>query len=724
MRDEAGEVEGILGILIDITDRKQMELELTRAKDAAEQAARARSQFITNVSHELRTPLTLILGPVKDALEDAGLNAGTRELLARVQRNGFRLYNLVNDILDFAKLEAGRVSVRYERFDVLPWLASLISDLQPLAQARGLSLRFSPRVESLVAAVDPSLLERIVLNLLSNALKFTNAGGGVEVVLAVAGESMRLQISDTGIGIAKEELDRLFRPFAQVDSSATRRFGGTGLGLVVVRGVTEALGGSVTVESERGRGSTFTVQLPANPAGAAAVTGALPDAEATVTVELGSTAWQRRMGESTLGGEAVKSASTPVAHGRRPSVLVADDDPDMRAYVAATLHELSVTAVADGARAWAALNTLAFDAVVTDVMMPELDGIALTARIKADARLKHLPVLMLTAWGGSESAATGLDAGADDYVHKPFVAEELRARVRAAVRNSQLQRALREKSREAGMAGVASGILHNVGNVLCSINLSMGLLRDGCERSSVDLLEKLASLVANEGRDPATLAAFLTSDPRGRQIPQSLSAIAEQLLKERSGIRTELAALRQQLEHITAIVGAQQAWARPSVELTLVELPRILSEAVLMSRLAAGGPHIRIERDLGAVPALTTDAHAVLQVLINLLNNAKQALTESTVEPKVLRIQTRLDGQHAATIAISDNGVGIAPESLPHIFEPGFTAWPVGHGLGLGLHTSAIAAEEMGWALAAHSDGPGRGATFSVTLPLGGHDHG
>jgi len=405
----------------------------------------------------------------------------------------------------------------------------------------------------------------------------------------------------------------------------------------------------------------------------------------------------------------------------RPRILVADDNPDVRAYMARALEpELSVVSVEDGLQAWEVLQRQRFDAVVSDVVMPELDGVSLAARIKDSADLADVPVILITARGGSESIAVGLDAGADDYIVKPFALEELRARVRAALRMAHLQRELRARAREAGRAEVATGALHSIGNAVTSVSVAIGVLRNLADRSRVEVLEKLAALLADECRDEAAFAAFAANDPRGRRLPQMIATLSEQLTAERARIREELDGLARRLDQVTALLASQQNVAHPVTERALTELPELLHEAVRLAMLASAG--VRVEHHHESVPAIALDPRKLLLILTHLLANAKDALLEAAVTGRgIVRIRTRVEGG-AAIIEISDDGVGILGTALPRIFEQGFTTKPGGRGLG--LHLSALAAAELGGSLSGKSDGPGRGATFTLILPLERASHG
>jgi two-component system, sensor histidine kinase ChiS len=698
MRNEAGEVIGLLGIIFDITQRKQMELELQRAKEAAEKAARVKSEFIATVSHELRTPLTLILGPLKEALRDPSLDSKTRELLDRAQRNSLRLYNLVNDVLEFAKGEAGKTIVHRERTDAVSLIRAVVEDARPLAEARKISLEMESSMASLEAVIDPRLVERVLLNLLSNALKFTPQDGSVRVRALLREGRLTIEVADTGIGIAKEAQARLFQQFSQIDSSLTRKYEGTGLGLAIVRNLAEAMGGSVSVESEEGRGSTFTVSLPI---------------ESTLaTHEIAS----RQSAEPrSLAAEMALRAERSIANDSSdgPRILVADDNTDMRAYVMETLARagFSVAGAETGREAWERLAAQRFDVVVSDVMMPELDGLGLTAKIKSFAPLADTPVILLTARGGAEALASGLDAGADDYIAKPFVSEELVARVRAAVRMRRLQEELREKSHQSGMAGVAAGVVHNLGNVLNSINVSSSLIEDTVRSSHSGTVLNVAEILAEHADD---LYGFLSSE-RGAQIPALLKHVGEHLVEGQTQAASELAHLRKKLDHIQHIVSLHQNVASV-IGVDELFAPADLTEMALrLSIPEKSARRIRVEQRLEELPLVRGDKHKALQIVVNLVRNAHQALEASGREDPVLKVTARRTSG-TVEVVVEDNGVGISKEVAPLLFTQGFTTKGTGHGLG--LHTSALLAKELGGTLSFRSEGADRGATFILELPI------
>ncbi|HEU4407517.1 MAG TPA: response regulator [Polyangiaceae bacterium] len=426
LRNPAGEVIGMAGIYVDITDRKRLEQERQEALRAAQAAAEAKSNFLAVVSHELRTPLSLILGPLESLLAKTRAEGRGSAELESVLRNALRLKDLVDDVLDFSKAEAGKMSVTWSRCDVGRLVGELVSDAAGAAQAQGVALRADlPPFEPVDC--DPSLLRKIALNLMSNAIKFTPRGGSVTVSLgpSAGGESYELRVCDTGPGIGEAQVGRLFQRFEQADGTSTRAAEGTGLGLALVKEFAGLLGGEVGVETALGQGSTFWVRLPARREAPAGVEGE--------GVSL-------RTGKLRPGPEApaVERAGRGALR-----VVVAEDSSDMREHVRDVLGDsCRVTLCANGALALKEIENERPDVVVSDVMMPGMDGFELTRKIRENPELRATPVILLTARAGAEAAAEGLEAGADDYVAKPFSGPELIARVRAAARLHALYREL------------------------------------------------------------------------------------------------------------------------------------------------------------------------------------------------------------------------------------------------------------------------------------------
>jgi signal transduction histidine kinase/serine phosphatase RsbU (regulator of sigma subunit)/anti-sigma regulatory factor (Ser/Thr protein kinase) len=440
-----------------ITDALAMEQERERS-EALARLDEAKSDFLANVSHELRTPLTLMLGPAEDALADGGhpLDDAQRERFAVIARNGTRMLGLVNTLLDFSRLDTVRDESTFQPTDLLRYTAELTSMFESAVERAGLALSVSGDLDGEVY-VDRGHWAKIVLNLLSNAFKFTFSGG-VTVSVDRDGHCARLTVTDTGTGIPADELPRLFERFHRVRGAASRSIEGSGIGLALVAQLADLHGGEVGVTSRVGEGSTFTVSIPlgrdhlpaeqvVEDAGTLQVAAAASPARSILQEALSWLDDSSRVEEDVRDGAEI--APAPLDDGR-PTVLVVDDNDDMRSYVADLLAEAArVLTAADGVEALDVLADGAVDIVVTDVMMPRLDGFGLLARMKAEPSLAGVPVIMLSARAGEDGMAEGLEAGADDYLVKPFSARELLARVQVQHRLLQLQRMATEAERRS-----------------------------------------------------------------------------------------------------------------------------------------------------------------------------------------------------------------------------------------------------------------------------------
>ncbi len=447
--------------------------ERKRAEALAE-LDRAKTTFFSNVSHEFRTPLTLMLGPLQDLLHqpDDHITQAAREDLDLVYRNGLRLLKLVNTLLDFSRIEAGRIEAVFDPTDLAGFTAELTGVFRSAIERAGLRLVVDcpPLALSDAVYVDRDLWEKVVLNLLSNAFKFTFAGEiAVSLRPAVDGKTVELTVRDTGIGIPPEELPRIFERFHQIPNTRSRSHEGTGIGLALVQELVKLHGGEIRVESTVGQGSTFTVSIPTGCShlpveriggyrsrGSTAL-GTTPFVEEALrwmvdTPDLDDRSAERRPHDQAREspGQASETGGHRVVTTSGARVLVVDDNADMRGYLVRLLRkQYQVQAVADGDSALAAALANPPDLVLADVMMPGLDGFALLRALRADPRTREVPVVLLSARAGEEAVVEGLERGADDYLVKPFSARELLARVDTHVELTQLRREAAQLARQA-----------------------------------------------------------------------------------------------------------------------------------------------------------------------------------------------------------------------------------------------------------------------------------
>ncbi|MCG5472475.1 ATP-binding protein [Micromonospora sp. LAH09] len=435
----------LLAQQISVALRNAQEHEEERRRvEALAELDRVKTDFFANVSHEFRTPLTLMLGPLADALSDATapLAPVQRERAETAWRNATRLLTLVNSLLTFSSLEAGRARSDARAVDLSALTAELAGVFRAAVERAGLTLEVACPPLPRPVTIDPVNWERIVTNLLSNALKYTFIGR-IRVTLDADDEEVRLTVADTGIGIADQDLPKLFERFHRVRGARSRSHEGTGIGLALVHELARLEGGEVRVASRVGEGTTFTVALPWSAARRTALTGPPVDgrgdaARAAAEEAMG---WLAEPDSSVT--EPDRTSGPPVDELAGSRILVADDNSDMRAYLSRLLtgQGWRVRTVTDGRQALDEIGRERPDLLLTDVMMPVLDGFDLLRRLRADPATRALPVLVLSARAGGEASVEGLSLGADDYLVKPFAAAELIARIRAAIRRARVRTA-------------------------------------------------------------------------------------------------------------------------------------------------------------------------------------------------------------------------------------------------------------------------------------------
>jgi signal transduction histidine kinase len=650
-------------VVLDITDQKRAEAlaELDRAKMA----------FFTNVNHELRTPLTLVLGPLQDALRQGELKGPTLEM---VYRNALRLHRLVNMLLDLSRIEAGRMHVAYQATDLAAFTADLANSFRPAVEQAGLQLVIDtpPLPQDMAVYVDREMMEKVVVNLVSNAFNHTFEGAiHVSVHPTQDARHVELRVGDTGIGIPAEEQARVFDRFHQVRGARSRTQEGSGIGLSLVQELVRLQDGSVHVESEEGRGTTFTVRLPVGAAHAQADGVGRPGLPPTPGPPSASAVEEALSWVPAANGAHLSPVDTSPESGR---VLVADDNADMRQYVADILNRnWSVQTAADGPAALAAVDEHRPDLVLLDVMMPVVDGFQVLATLRDNPETRGIPVIMLSARASEDAAVEALHAGANDYVVKPFGAVELSARVRtqieAARARAQAEAAVTARDDFVGL------VVHDLRHPLAAVNWHFQVLqrrlRRGEAPSATDFTQfvettqgglRALSTQIDELYDATRLQAGNTLDLHPR--PTDLVKLAESVIQQYTDTS---------------------------------EQNRIWLESDVASLMGAW------------------DAARLERVIANLLSNAiKYSPAGGDITMRVQREESR------GVLSVEDHGIGIPAVDQPRIFERYRRGSNVADriaGSGLGLSGVRGIVEQHGGTIALRST-EGEGSTFVVRLPL------
>ena len=653
---------------------------------------RQKSHFFANISHELRTPLTLILAPVQDLLEGRErLSDRVAGRLSAVRDNALRLLKLVNDLLDVLRLEEGQENLRCAHLELNSILRGLVEGMTHLADMKGLALkcRFSP--EPLIVQGDSRALEKVFVNIIGNALKFTDPGGEVSVSTWLREGDADVVVEDNGIGIADSEKELVFERFRQADGSATRRYRGTGLGLALVKELTELMGGSVAVDSQIGVGTRLTVRFPVVEADQTEVVVA--DRSEDPLENLHRLA-EHRGGLSVDVEDALLSDGVDSSDVKRASVLVVEDEPGMRSYLTEILRsDYRVIQARDGREGLKLALEREPDLIVLDLMLPEMDGLEVCRRIRSDAKPRPSRIMLLTARADEQSKLTALEHGANDFLTKPFSTVEVLTRLRNLLENARLERDL--AARNARLEQTLKDLEATQAQLIQSEKLNaLGSLSAG-----------LLHEINNPLNYSLTALQLLGSDP---------SIQGDELMREIVGD------IQEGMDRIRTIVSDLRAFAYPTEaeKQGAFDLNEAVEAALRFTAHEVKG--IEVIQGLPAPAMVLGSKSHLTQVLINLLANAAKAIGAVT-DGRAGSI--RIEGEEREGrlwVRVSDNGVGMDEQTLGRIFDPFFTTRDVGEGMGLGLsicHT--IVSNHQGRLTATSRLGEGTELTFDLVIADG-----
>lgn len=648
-------IDNAISYLVVDDYRRGLELRVEERTAELVEAKKARDRIFANINHDLRSPVSLILLAIAEARQSGVATPASERTLGAIEHGARRVLRMVDELLLLAEGHENEVTLATARCDLGRMAAAVADAWKPAAEQANISLAHECAPGTTVVA-DPNALERILANLASNALKFTPKGGAVKITVRAEGDTAVLEVQDNGPGIDDELKPRLFGRFERSKIHRASAIGGTGLGLSLVKELTEAHGGAVRVLDTPGGGATFRVELPL----------AAEGSEGLRLSESGPKLLPADFGVQTDGTAALPKIYEAKGSARA-TILLAEDDPSLRDYTATLLSDIyRVVAAPDGLSALALAKDHSPDLLVTDIQMPGIDGIELTKRFRALPNNRMAPVLVLTTFGGIEDKLAGFDAGAIDHIHKPFEPEELRARVRSqlAIRSLALQ--LLETEKLAALGTLSAGLAHEIRNPVNGIVNAVGPLRE---------------LLPPEVIEPGTPTAELLDVIE--HCSNQVGALSRELLGFKRGVEVKRAGIP--LDTLLRRVKTTMQHTLEGVQ--------------LREQLEYKGP-IRCAEPLFA------------QVLTNLLENGAHAAGRGGW----VEIKSHLE-EERVVLEVTDSGPGVPEDLRERIFEPFFTTKPAGAGTGLGLSTSRDIALRHGGTLDVRR--AAYGSVFRLTMPLG-----
>jgi signal transduction histidine kinase len=655
-----------------------------------------KSEFFANITHELKTPLTMVLTSLELLLDGelGHISEAQRSTFQSMQRSGAKLLRLIGDLLDLSRLEESRVRLRIAEHDLAAYLKELVAETQLLVQRKGLTLSFDSDQPSALVWCDLERLERVFLNLLSNATKFTDAPGTVQISLKDQGPVLLVQVKDSGVGFPPELSERIFSRFFQTDMGKTRRYGGTGIGLSLAKDLVLLHGGTIWASSEPGRGSVFNVRLVKdrehfNPDVLDRRASASVQSDGKRTADRGIADWRFgaeakfRLLEIDEVTEQRVVERDPDELRRSHTVLVVEDTPDVIRMIRLSLHhDFRVMAATNGAQGLELAKKHHPSIIVTDLMMPVMDGLELTERLRKDPQLSHIPIVMLTARNEVESRISGLQAGVDAYLGKPFSTKELVSTVRSLVRQQERTADLVLSQKMDSIETIAGGLAHEIGNPLNYVKNALQLVQKDTQQ--------LMDAVKQDAKP-----GEVDVDAMGRRT-QKLFDVAE------GGVRRIAATVDLMMRYSRN--GFSRVHQSHDVYAAALEALNVL--------LPSLGKPLQIETSFAGEPFVDCVPEELNQVLSNLIQNAAEAapLEGGRIEIKGWNEDGLLH------LSVRDNGTGISPENVSQVFNAFFTTKDAGAGMGLGLTIAQRVARALGGSITVQS-ALGEGTVFTLRVP-------
>ena len=669
-----------------------------------------KTRFFANISHELRTPLTLILAPIEKmhALNAVRNDVQLGEMVQGLEENGMRLLRLINDLLDLVRLDSGEMPVRPEQFKPYTFIDGLGRNLQPVADRKGIRLQWQATCgKEEEVYLDRDCLEKVVLNLVVNGIKFTPARGEVSITVGIGEDALSLKVVDTGVGMREDQVNSAFERFWQADTSAAKKHRGVGIGLALVKSLIESMEGTVDIQSEYGKGTTFTISVPLLPLPSAPGESAVDDEDPLTELH------SRARIEGALGSREAGRASPldPVARvrpgvddtARKELVLIAEDESGLRHFLKGEMEEMGcgVIEARDGREAWELARQFQPQLVILDYMMPEMDGITVTHRLRQHDLTSQVPILLVTAAADETPRIHALEAGVSDFLTKPFTTAELRLRIRNLLDRQKHQRELGIINQELRVA-------------VEERDLALAEIKDNEARllqaETLSSLGRMSAGIVHEVNNPMNYVKTAL-----HALRMYSDDVAED---ERADFKETVADAEEGVNRVIRIVSDLRSFTKG--EVTMKE-ELVVREIVENARRFLSGDlaGIQFEVHVAADHKVGGNANQLCQVLVNIIQNSAQALKGRdgcAGRPRV-GVTSELLDENTLCIRVRDNGPGIEPGDLDHIFDPFFTKRDVGEGMGLGLSICHRILESHDGRIEVESD-PGHFTEFSIILPM------
>jgi signal transduction histidine kinase len=675
---------------------------LEEAHTKLKQLDEFKSTFFANITHELKTPLAMILSPL-ELMIDGELGKVTDSQKATLQtmlRSGMKLLKLINDLLDLTKLEESRIRLRASEQDLTEYLRGLAEQVKPLTLRKGIELTFIAPETPFRLYCDLERLERVFINLLSNAAKFTPQQGHIRVTLRGVADGVEVEVKDDGPGFPQDKAEQVFERFFQVDQSGTRRYGGTGIGLALAKELVELHGGRIWAQSEEGAGATFTVFLRSGkahlkPDQIVAAEETFQRRESTgrdsglmdTSVEM-STRKDYRLLDIAEASERRVVERDWDENDRQWTVLIVEDNPDVIRVIHLSLRrEFKVMAAPDGLKGFELALKEQPNLIITDLMMPGIDGLELTKRLRAEPLTKYTPIIMLTARGGTEDRIAGIEQGVNAYLSKPFSAKELLSTARSLLNVQESQADLLMTQRMDSLETIAGGLAHEINNPL-------NYIKNSVARIKLDFADTL--LMVNDAKQEPL------KDAQAVKIDKIAVRFQKMIDTAESGVK--------RIAGTVELMGrySREGYSRDLREHDVFQAARDVVQIVL----PATGREVRVIETMPEDGLVHCVPEELNQVLSNLLQNAFEAVAEGTGEVHLFGSTT---DEHVE-LHVKDNGAGMPDAVKQKIFNPFFSTKGPGKGMGMGLTMTRRVVQSLGGTIAVHSE-LGKGTEFVVRIP-------